>query len=97
MYPNIAHLNAITTDADLGLQQQEEYNLEDDLDLFTNTQFFDFVDMGDVPDDSKPFSPTSALSSNLQSAVLQSDSQSIDFLIGELDEPHRMLWHIATY
>ncbi len=97
MYPNIAHLNAIITDGELGLQQQEEYNLEDDLDLFTNTQFFDFVDMGDMPDDSKPFSPTSALSPNLQSTVLQSNHQSIDFLNGEPDEPQRKFWNIEIY
>jgi len=45
----IANLNAIPSAHDLANQNQENFNLEDDLAMFTNTQFFDF-DLGQDAD-----------------------------------------------
>ncbi|KAL9118212.1 MAG: hypothetical protein Q9187_005247 [Circinaria calcarea] len=44
----IANLNTIPSVHDLESQQQEDYSLEDDLALFTNTEFFDFDARGNV-------------------------------------------------
>ncbi|KAI2993219.1 hypothetical protein CBS147343_855 [Aspergillus niger] len=43
-------LNAIPSPYDQALQQQHQdsYNLEDELSLFTNTEFFDFDKFGDL-------------------------------------------------
>jgi len=38
----IANLNTIPSPHEIATQQQEGFNLEDDLAMFTNTQFFDF-------------------------------------------------------
>ena len=43
----VANLNAIPSAQDVALQQQEGFSLEDDLAMFTNTEFFDF-DLGDT-------------------------------------------------
>ncbi len=43
----VANLNAIPSAHDAALQQQEGFSLEDDLAMFTNTEFFDF-DLGDT-------------------------------------------------
>ena len=50
MFSSIANLNSIPSDYDLVLQQQEGY---DDLDMFMNTQLFDF-DMGTVTENNSP-------------------------------------------
>ncbi len=44
----IANLNAIPSDQDLAAQQQD-FNFDDDLAMFTNTTFFDF-DLGQDAD-----------------------------------------------
>ena len=48
--PNFAQyledLNAIPSPYDQALQQQESYNLDAELALFTNTEFFDFDKFG---------------------------------------------------
>jgi hypothetical protein len=45
----IANLNAIPTAQDLQSSNAENFNLDDDLAMFTNTQFFDF-DLGQDAD-----------------------------------------------
>lgn len=45
----IANLNTIPTPHELDLASQENFNLDDDLAMFTNTQFFDF-DLGQDAD-----------------------------------------------
>jgi len=45
----IANLNAIPSAQDLASQNQESFNIDDDLAMFTNTQFFDF-DLGQDAD-----------------------------------------------
>ena len=47
----IANLNAIPSAHDLATQQQESYNIEDDLAIFTNAEFYDF-DLDDSIDPS---------------------------------------------
>lgn len=48
MYSSIANLNTIPSEYELAMQQQQEgYNMQADLDLFTNAQFFDF-DMAEM-------------------------------------------------
>ena len=42
----IANLNTIPSAHDIATQQQEGFNLEDDLAIFTNAEFFDF-DLGE--------------------------------------------------
>lgn len=42
----IANLNALPTAHDIASQHNDRFGLEDDLTLFTNTEFFDF-DLGD--------------------------------------------------
>ena len=41
-------LNAIPSPYDHALQQQESYNIDSELALFTNTEFFDFDKFGDL-------------------------------------------------
>lgn len=45
----IANLNAIPSAQEMASQGQENFNLDDDLSLFTNTNFFDF-DLGQDAD-----------------------------------------------
>ena len=45
----IANLNAIPTAQDLQSSNADNFNLDDDLAMFTNTQFFDF-DLGQDAD-----------------------------------------------
>jgi hypothetical protein len=45
----IANLNAIPSAQDMAAGQGQDFNLDDDLAMFTNTQFFDF-DLGQDAD-----------------------------------------------
>ena len=45
----IANLNALSPVSDVKSQGQEDFGLENDLAMFTNTQFFDF-DLGEMVD-----------------------------------------------
>jgi hypothetical protein len=45
----IANLNAIPSAQDMASQNQDNFHLDDDLAMFTNTQFFDF-DLGQDAD-----------------------------------------------
>ena len=47
----IANLNTIPSAHDIATQQQESFNIEDDLAIFTNAEFFDF-ELGDSIDPS---------------------------------------------
>lgn len=54
-FSSIANLNALPSEYELAMQQQRDsFDLEADLAMFTNTQFFDF-DVGDVPDTAQGF------------------------------------------
>jgi len=54
MFSSIAHLNSIPSEYDLVMQQQQEgYDVQADLDMFMNTQLFDF-DMGTVTENNSP-------------------------------------------
>ena len=54
----IANLNTIPSAHDLDSRQQEDYSLEDDLALFTNTEFFDFDAGGNIEQSLVNFEPT---------------------------------------
>lgn len=67
MFSNIANLNALPSEYELAMQQgRDSFDLEADLAMFTNTQFFDF-DVGQAPDSTPSFPQQSAV-------------QSVDFL-----------------
>lgn len=62
MYTNVAGLNGVPQpEFDMALQHQQNphhqpgYDFQADLDMFTNTQFFD-LDMGEVPESASPSS-----------------------------------------
>ncbi|KAI9852870.1 MAG: hypothetical protein M1838_004429 [Thelocarpon superellum] len=56
--PYIADLNAIPTPQELALQQQETFNLDDELAKFTNTEFFDLNEMPEgMAGNSVPYHP----------------------------------------
>jgi len=66
MFSSIANLNALPSEYELAMQHQRDtFDLESDLALFTNTQFFDF-DVAEVPDSTQSFQP-------------QDIAQSVDF------------------
>ena len=53
----IANLNALPTAHDIASQHNDRFGLEDDLTLFTNTEFFDF-DLGeDLVSPPRPVAP----------------------------------------
>jgi len=55
MFSNIANLNALPSEYELAMQQQtDNFDLEADLAMFTNTQFFDF-DVGEIPEATQGF------------------------------------------
>lgn len=61
MYASIANLNTVPSDYELAMQQQQEgYNMQADLDLFTNAQFFDF-DMAEMPGQSPGFNDNDSI------------------------------------
>jgi len=67
MFSSIANLNALPSEYELAMQQQaDNFDLEADLAMFTNTQFFDF-DVGEIPDPTQGFAQ-------------QGNGQSMDFL-----------------
>ena len=54
----IANLNTIPSAHDLDSPQQDDYSLEDDLALFTNTEFFDFDAGGNIEQSLANYNPT---------------------------------------
>lgn len=82
MYSSIANLNTIPTEYELNMQpQQGDY---DDLDLFMNTQLFDF-DMGTITENNSPATTSYADSELLgmmgmqQNPSQQQQQQQVDF------------------
>lgn len=53
IFSSIANLNSIPTEYDLVMQQQQQQDGYDELDMFMNTQLFDF-DMGTVTENNSP-------------------------------------------
>ena len=72
MYSSIANLNTVPSEYELAMQQQQEgYNMQADLDLFTNAQFFDF-DMAEMPTQSPTaFNDNELVLSNAASGLSQ--------------------------
>ncbi|KAI9815098.1 MAG: hypothetical protein M1827_002941 [Pycnora praestabilis] len=84
----IANLNTIPSAHDLATQQQEGFNLEDDLAMFTNTQFFDY-DLGQAME-SVPvaYSPSQEERARRENAASQKNNmKGADFLNGEFQFP----------
>jgi len=73
MYSSIANLNTIPTEYELHLQQQPENY--DDLDLFMNTQLFDF-DMGTITENNSPATTSYADNELLGMMGMQQQNQS---------------------
>lgn len=82
----IANLNTIPSAHEMATQNQEGFNIDEDLALFTNTEFFDF-DMGEIPDitsQSLDYDPAQEERARRQhaSAYRQSSSKPTDFING---------------
>lgn len=77
----IANLNAIPSSHDDVVNQHDStYNLEDDLAVFTNTQFFDF-DMGeDIDQQPMPYDPSQEERARRENATAHKGSgKALDF------------------
>lgn len=86
----IANLNAIPSAQDMASQNQDNFNLDEDLAMFTNTQFFDF-DLGQDAD----LQPTNFDFNGQQrrgapNAASNSAVKGMDFIAGRF-------WSIASY
>jgi len=76
----IANLNAIPTAQDLQSSNQDNFSLDDDLAMFTNTQFFDF----DLGQDAELQQPTNfGVDGQGPSAVGGDELKSLDFMQGQ--------------
>ncbi len=79
----VANLNTIPSAHDVATQQQEGFSLEDDLAMFTNTEFFDF-DLGEntlaAPLEYDPLQEERARREN--AAAQQKNLKGVDFLNG---------------
>lgn len=78
----IANLNAIPSAQEMASQGQENFNLDDDLSLFTNTNFFDF-DLGQDAD-LQPANFDFNRQSRAAPAAGNTDTKGLDFIQGEL-------------
>ena len=77
----IANLNAIPSSHDDVVNQHDSaYNLEDDLAVFTNTQFFDF-DMGeDIDQQPMPYDPSAEERARRENATAhKSSGKALDY------------------
>lgn len=79
----VANLNTIPSAHDVASQQQDGFNLEDDLAIFTNTEFFDF-DMGEnTVGPSLEFDPLQDGQTKGEDAAVQAkNDKGLDFLEG---------------
>jgi len=82
----IANLNTIPSAQDVANQSQENFNLDDDLAMFTNTQFFDF-DIGQDADLQPPNFTFEALPRGEPAAATTHDSKGLDFISGDFAFP----------
>jgi len=81
----IANLNAIPSQQDMVNQNQENFNLDDDLAMFTNTQFFDF-DVGQEAD----LQPSNFAFDGLpraESVAPTNEYKGLDFIAGDFAFP----------
>ncbi|PQE09615.1 Regulatory cys-3 protein [Rutstroemia sp. NJR-2017a WRK4] len=80
----IANLNAIPTPQDIQNSSQENFNIDDDLAMFTNTQFFDF-DLGQNTDLQAPNFDGVGAQSTAGESNIDADLKDMNFDIPALD------------
>jgi len=81
----IQNLNAIPSQQEMANQNQENFNLDDDLAMFTNTQFFDF-DLGQDAD-LQPSNFTFDAASRTEPVAPPSEHKPLDFIAGDFAFP----------
>ena len=80
----VANLNTIPSAHDLATQQQDDFKLEDDLALFTNTEFYDF-DLGENIQQAPPLDYDPMLEERTrrgQAGAHKDNAKSLDFVNG---------------
>lgn len=92
----IANLNAINPSRDVAAQQDENFNLEDDLAVFTNAEFFDF-DLGDgIEHPPIQYDASHEERARRENAATHKNGQKVDFINGMyIDCSLQWLWNIA--
>ncbi|MCJ1485677.1 hypothetical protein MMC06_005852 [Schaereria dolodes] len=93
----IANLNAIPSAHDIATQQQEGFNLEDDLAIFTNAEFFDF-DLGENIDQSPVnYDPAQEERARRENAAAKGHSgKGLDFVNTDFQYPDLTTFDAAT-
>ena len=94
----VANLNTIPSAHDIATQQQDDFGLEDDLALFTNTEFFDF-DLGQNIQQAPPvgYDPTlEERSRRGQAGVQKNNAKNMDFVNGILDHSKMFLHTLSS-
>lgn len=83
----IANLNTIPPVLDSAAKQEENYNLEDDLSVFTNAEFFDF-DLGGegIEQQSINYDPSQEERARRENAAARKNSHKVDFVNGKNHE-----------
>ena len=82
----VANLNTIPSAHDMATQQADEFGLDDDLALFTNTEFYDF-DLGETVEQ-PPVDYDSRLEERTrrgQAGGHKNNAKKLDFVNGMLD------------
>lgn len=85
----VANLNTIPSAHDMAAKQQDDYGLEDDLALFTNTEFYDF-DLGENIQQAPPVDYDPTLEERArrgQAGAHKNNAKSMDFVNGMSDHP----------
>lgn len=80
----VANLNTIPSAHDTATQQQDDFSLEDDLALFTNTEFYDF-DLGENIQQAPPLDYDPTLEERArrgQAGGLKDNAKNLDFVNG---------------
>ena len=88
--PNVSHylanLNALPSAHDMATQQQEDFNIDDELAQFTNTEFLDF-DAGDLLEQPMPeYDPSVEEKARRENTVANNEigGKGMDFVTGML-------------
>ena len=84
----IANLNTIPSAHDVPTQQDENYNIEDDLAVFTNAEFFDFDLGGEGIDQSSiNYDPSQEERARRENAAAHKNSHKMEFVNGMNHKP----------
>lgn len=78
----ISNLNAIPSAHDVPVQQDENYNIEEELAVFTNAEFFDF-DLGEaIEQPSINYDPSQEERARRENAAAHKNGHKLDFVNG---------------